>query len=818
MISPNTGRYAIRSLRKGPGFAGASILILALGIGITGAIFSVVYGVLLQSLPYGQPDRLCLLWKSIPKKNIDRDWTSYPTYQDWKRDGRGFEDLAAFLRPDGSVVNLAENDNVEQIQSAKVSANFFSVLSRSPLLGRTFTPSDISANTNLAVLSYDFWRRHFGSSRDVIGKNLVIDDAAFQVIGVMPSKFAFPAKDSQVWSPAKDTQLWLPINSDPRWPKFQTIRLADAFGVVGRLKPKVSPEQAQVEMSMVSRRLAREHADTDLDLGIRVIPLSGYLVGARLRLTLWLFLSAVVVVLLIACTNVAGLFVSRTCSRRKYYAIQIALGAGRSHILWQLFAEAVVLALAAGTIGVGLAALGVKGLTLAAPSNVPGLENVSLNALVLAFTFLISLFSAVISVLGPGWKLSVSDPQSALKEKFESGSGHGNGMYSFLVFIEFALAIVLLAATGLLLRSALRLQKVDLGFRPDHLVSMNISLHGEKYAADSQIRVFVDEAIRRVSAIPGVRSAAIGSIFLSRLPNSQLEIEGRPAAASVIDDEPATWTYVSEGFFETLGIPLLRGRFFSLSDGPVGLPVVIVNQVMARRLWPGQDPIGKRFKYNVPGYKAKDWLTVVGVVGDTVQNGPETHPISLIYYPVRQKVWDVLGLMVRTDADPTAVEMAVGKQIHLLDQTIPQAEVSTVEQQLWDMGSARRFQIELFTLFSLLATILAAVGIYGVMAYAVGQRTREIGVRVALGARRRDILVLVLGQGLAPALLGLLVGLVLALALTRTLSGLLYGVAPTDSVTYLSVCTLLFAIAGIAAYRPARRAMRVDPVIALRSE
>ena len=315
------------------------------------------------------------------------------------------------------------------------------------------------------------------------------------------------------------------------------------------------------------------------------------------------------------------------------------------------------------------------------------------------------------------------------------------------------------------------------------------------------------------------KSAAIGSVFLGRLPNSQLEVEGRPGVTSVIDDEPTTWTYVSETFFETLEIPLLRGRHFTFSGpGPGGMPVVIVSQSMARKLWPGQDPIGKRFKYNAPGSVAKDWLTIVGVVGDTVQNGPETRPISIIYYPVRQKVWDALVLIARTESEPVAMEAAIGDQIHRIDKTIPRTEPATVEQQLWELESQRRFQIELLALFSFFAIVLAGVGMYGVMANAVGQRTREIGIRMALGARRMDVLLMILRQGLIPVVLGMAAGLAIAFAFSRTLAGLLYEITSTDPITYSSVCVLLFSIAALAACVPARRATRVDPLVALRYE
>jgi predicted permease len=808
-------RYASRVLCNSPGFALTSILTLALGIGITSAIFSVVYGVLLKPSPYAHPEHLCLLWKSVPKKNLDRDWTSYPTYRDWKNDARGFDDLAAFLRPDGSIVNLTGAD-VEQVQSTKVSGNFFSVLGTPPLFGRTFTASETDRNPNLAVVSCEFWRRYFSSAKDVVGRKLEIDGISFQVIGVMPANFAFPAKESQAWSQAKDTQLWLPIQSDGRWATFQRVRIADAFGVVARVRENATIDQAQAEMSAIANQLAREHPDTDRYLGVHVVPLAIYLVGPRVRLTLALFMGAVMVVLLMACANVAGLFVSRTYARRQSVAIQIALGAGRADVLSQVLSEAILLSLVAGTAGLALAALGVKALIVVAPSDLPGLQSVRLNGYVVLFTMAVSLLSGVLSALGPAFKLSKANPQDALHERGESNR-HSTRMNSSLVFIECTLAVVLLAATGLLLRSAIRLRSVDLGFRLDHLVLESIVLHGDKYD-DAHIRSFVDEAIHRVSALPGVKSAAIGSVFLGRLPNSQLEVEGPEGATSTIDDEPATWTYVSESFFETLGIPLLRGRQFTSVDGPGGKPVVIVSQAMARRLWPERDPIGRRFRYSAPGSTAKDWLTVVGIAGDTVRNGPETRPISVIYFPVRQKVWDVLSFMVRTQSDPVAMEAAIGDQIHQIDRTLPRTDPSTVEQQLWNLGSQRRFQIDLFTLFSFFAVVLAAVGVYAVMAYAMGQRTREIGIRMALGARRIDVLLMMLRQALLPVGLGLLAGFAVALAISRTFAGLLYGVTSTDPVTYLSVCLLLLAIAAVAAYIPARHATRVDPLVALRYE
>jgi putative ABC transport system permease protein len=410
-----------------------------------------------------------------------------------------------------------------------------------------------------------------------------------------------------------------------------------------------------------------------------VVPLALYLVSPRLRLTLLLFFAAVLLVLLIACANVRGLFFSRTFSRRKTLAIQSALGARRAHILGRVLAEATVAALAACAIGVGLAKLGVKALLMMAPSDLPWLEQVTVNRYVLLFAVLVSLLSGLGSALVPAVKSSSANLQTELRG-IAASSRDSHRLHQILVFVECALAMVLLTATALLLRSAIRLQHQSIGFRTDHLLSVNLFLHGRKYDDDAQIRAFVDEAIRRVNGLPGVKSAAIGAVFLGRLPNSRLQVEGRGGSNLVLDDVPATWTYVSEDFFKTISIPILRGRSFTALDGPTSPSVVIVSQSMARRLWPGETSIGRRFKYDVPGYEAKDWLTVVGVAGDTAPDGPETEPAPVIYYPVRQKVWDALVMMVRTDSDPAALGAAVANQIHEMDKTIPRIEPTTVEE------------------------------------------------------------------------------------------------------------------------------------------
>ncbi|HET9399541.1 MAG TPA: ABC transporter permease [Candidatus Acidoferrales bacterium] len=816
MNIPSQLRLAARGLRKSPGFTAATILTLALGIGLCTAIFSVAEAVLLQPLRYHNPDRLALVWKSVPLKNIDHDWTSYPTYQDWKR-AAAFEDLTAFLRPDGSIVELADGETVEQIQSAKVSANFFNVMNTAPQFGHTFTPNEVNANPNLAVISFDFWKGKLRGTESLAGKHLTIDGADFEVIGVMPAAFEFPAKDSQVWSAAQATQIWIPINSDARWTTFQKVRIADAFGVIGRLKSQASIEGAQAEMNVLALRLAQEHADTDRELGIRVISFPRYMISSRVRLSLWLLLGAVGCVLLIACANAAGLSIARAFARRRVFAVQMALGAGRLQILAQTLAESLLICLAAGTAGTLLAGIGVRALRLVAPPGLPGIESVSVNARVLVFAAAISLLAGILSGAVPAWKLSAADPQEALRERSEAGGRGGNRARGILVSVECALAIILLAGTGLLLRSALRVQRVDLGFRPDHLLDVTVRLHGRNYQTYEQMRAFADNAIRNASEVPGVRTVAAGSVFLGRVPNSSLQIEGRAAESAIRSDEPTTWTYVSENFFRTLGIPLVAGREFSAFDGPKAPQVVIVNQHLARRLWPGENAVGKRFKYGVPG-AFSDWLTVVGVAGDTVRDGPETAPISVIYFPIGQRIWESIDFMVRTDAEPERVAGAVREAIHRADRTVPIIESSAVQAQLWRMGAQRRFQIELLGLFSAAAMALSAVGLYGLMAFAVTQRTREIGVRMALGARRGDVMAMMMRQGFAPAIVGVVAGTGLALIAARGIAALLFGVSTADPAAYASAAVVLLSVAATAVFVPVRRAMRVDPMVALRHE
>ncbi len=744
----NAVRSALHNLWRNPGFAVAAISTLALAAGVNGAMFSVIHAVMLRSLPYQNASRLCVLWKTIPRKQIDRDWTSYPTFSDWKRQNHTFEDLALFIRPDGARVIL-NADPPEQIQAARVSLNFFDLLGVPSLLGLTFTSHDKNTGTNLAILSFGLWTRRFGADPGILGRSIESDHARFQVIAVMPADFQYPSRE---------TQLWLPINADPRWPQFQVVRLADAFAAVGRLKPEVSVEQAQAGMDVIAARLARQYPATDAGLGIRVVPLRVDLAGTHLLRQLQLLLGAVGLVLLIACTNVASLFLTRGFAQRREFAIRVALGAGRSHILRHCLTEILLLGSAAGTLALAIAALGVRAMVSLAPPGLWSLNQVRLNPAVLAFTLGVALLAALLSGLGPAWKFSSSQPQQALGNRSASGSRPGSRVRGLLVFSEFALAIVLLTGTGLLLRSFARLQETDLGFPPDRLLTLHLELPEDRYSDPARTRAFVFQTLTQINALPGVSSAAVGNVFFSHLPNTTLVVEGRPARSSSLDSEPSTWSSISPGFFETMRVPLLQGRFFSAHDTSDSPRVTIVNQSLANRVWPGENPLGKRFDYGVPGERI-GLLTVVGVTRDIVQDGPGTRPISTFYLPFEQRTWPVLDLVVRTASDSSQTAEAIRRQIRRIDPSIPRFEMTTVPDYLWRLEAPQRFQIELLSTFSLLAIGLAAIGIYGVMAYAVGRRTQEIAIRMALGAQSGDVLLLILFEGLVPALAGLAVGL-----------------------------------------------------------
>jgi predicted permease len=803
-------RYAMRVLRRSPGFTIVAVLVLALAMGATTAIFSVLDAVLLRPLPYRNSGRLCVLWKSVPARNIEWDWASYPTIRDWREQNRVFDDIAVILRPEASRVTLHGFEGMEKVQGSKVQGSFFEILGGAPVLGRTFSREESERGETLTVLSYSFWQHRFHGNRGVLGQPLHLDNRSFTIIGVMPGDFQFPDKTAE---------LWLPLATDSRWPAFQQVRFADAFFALGRLRPAVSIDQARSEMNAVAARMDRQFPATDRGLGIHVIALYDQIAGAQVQRALWILGAAVLCVLLIACSNIASLLVARGASRRRELAVRAALGAGRGRLLWQLAGENVLLSLAGATAGLLIAYGGLHALLALAPADLPRSNDIGINATVLAFTFCLCIVTGLIFGLLPAFQIAGQDPCARLHAGGRASSADRgvSRTRGFLVASQFALAIVLLAGAGLLVRSFLLLNAVHPGFDTTHLLTMTIRLPDARYGEESRITGFFEEAIRKVEALPGVRGAAVGpavtASLLGNVPNVNIVVEG---GLQTLDSPRHGRELVSDGYFRTLGIPLRVGRLFSSEDRRGGPGVAVINETMARHFWPSESAIGKRFKQALPGEPGQ-WITVVGVVGDVLYNR-DGSLVPVFYRPIRQWAPIEMPLVVRTERTPLQMAAAVRRTIRSVDPVVPYFEITTAEQGLQELDRPRRFQTELIGAFAATALMVAALGLYGLMSYSVEQRRKEIGIRVALGATSGQVARLILGQGLRWSLAGVLVGLGGALVFGQALSSLLFGVGATDPATLASVTVVLAAVTAAASILPTRRATLVDPNVALREE
>jgi putative ABC transport system permease protein len=825
-------RYGLRMLAKNPGFTLVAVLTLTLGIGANTAIFSVVNAVILRPLPYYDPGRLAMLWTDDPKHDLHEVGTSYPTFLDWRSQSQAFAEMAIFK--DDQLV-LTSKDETERILGALVSANFFPLMGVKPALGRAFSADEEERGERVVVLSHKLWQRRFGGSPDAIGKTVELISGKggrnqAQIIGVMPASFDFPNKETQLWEPT--TMYW-------RWQRESADRSFSTWRVIGRLKPKATWQEAQAEMTALGQRLAQAYPSTDANFpgfAVNVVPLLDQITGKNLQLALWVLLGAVSFVLLIACVNVANLLLARGAAREREFAIRAALGAGRVRLVRQLLTESVILAAGAGMIGLGLAAAGVRALTVLAPPGIPRLDEVRLDTNVLLFTIGLSLVSGLLFGLVPAWKMSLQHPNAALKEggKGTSSGLRLNELRGLLVVAECAMAIVLLTGAALLLRSFLRLQSINPGFKPEGVLlvrlSPPLSLRGSGAA-----EAFFEQLRERIGALPGVEAVdAIDDFLLRGNPNESISIEGRPALSEGETSQLAS-SNVSPGFFQTMGVPLRQGRFFSRADAltkvkllstPLmpALPsseqarfapaeAVVINEAFARRFFPSEDPIGKRFYFGPP--TKIYWYEIVGVVGDMHRQGLEKQPIPEYFGP---HVSGTADLVVRTSADPLLLAAAVREAIWSVDKSTMIVNVTTAESRLGELSAQRRLNTWLLALFAALALALAMIGIYGIMHYAVAQRTHEIGVRLALGARASDVLWLIIRQGMKLTLIGVAVGLFAALWLTRVMTHLLFEVSAHDPVTFAGVALLLASVALLACYLPARKASQVDPMIALRYE
>lgn len=797
-------RFAWRSLWKNPGLTLIAVIALALGIGANTAIFSVVYGVLLKTLPFPDPLRVIRLVDSNPSAGLPRFSTSPPDFADWRAQNTVFSHLAANQRDN---LNLTGDGDPERLRAARVSGDFFNVFGAKPLLGRPLLPSeDTPGGPKVTVLSYQLWQRRFGADPAIVGKRLILNGESTLVAGVMPASFEVPQR----------TELWVPmqmvITEDQRGGHF--------LGVTGRLKPGVSIERAQVEMTGITARIATAHPLSNEGWGVNLIPLRDLMVE-DIRPALFVLLGAVGLVLLIACANVANLLLSRLAAREREVAVRTALGAGRGRLIRQFLTESMLLSVVGGLLGVLLAWRGTPLLLALFGNRIPRAQEIGVDGTVLAFTILLSLGTGLLFGLLPALHASRSDLQSSLRDGAKgSGDRRGRRTRSVLVFAEVAIAIVLLVGAGLLVRSLLELQNVQPGFRADHALSVQIQLPESSYPEEPKQAAFFRDLLPRLAAIPGVQNAAAGYPLPFTGSNYMLAFaaEGQAPAKTLSDTPAANMGFVSPDYFATLAIPIRDGRVFDDHDSLESEKVIVVNRSLADQIWPGVSPVGKRVTFGVPVNAESEWMRVVGVVADVRHGELNDQPGLQAYLPLLQSPSTEAALVVRTAGSPGAMTSAVAAAVREVDPALPVANPKTLDQLLADSVAAPRANAVLLALLAGLALVLAAFGVYGVLSYSVAQRTREIGLRMALGAAAGDVLRQLLREGLSTVLAGIATGLVGAFFLARTLRSLLYGVTESDPVTFIGVPLVLLVVAMLATWIPARRATRVEPVVALRYE
>ncbi len=774
-------RYGARMLFKNPGFTLIAVITLSLGIGANTAIFSVVNSVLLRPLPYEAPDRLVYVWDSNPTAGFPRFASSPPNFADWRRQQQSFEYLAAFL---GWSFNLTGRGEPERLQGARVSAEMFTLLGVKPLLGRTFLAEEDKAGKNrVALLSRALWQRRFAEDRNVIGQSIMLNGESYTIIGVIPPDFLVPSQ----------SELWIPGGFDDL-----TRRGNHMLGVIGRLKPGMTLAQAQTDMETIASRLEQQYPDTNKGWGVRLVPLFDVVVG-DVRLALWVMLGAVGFVLLIACVNVANLLLARAAARQREVAIRVALGAGRWRIVRQLLTESVLLALAGGTLGLLLSVWGVEMLTSLSAGGIPRVEEIGVDHRALGFTLLVSLLTGLVFGLAPALQSSKPELNESLKESGKGGETgrRGNRVRSLLVVVEIAMSLVLLIGAGLLLRSFLRLQQVKLGFQPENVMTAQISLPPAKYSNDQQRNNFFQNLLQQISAAPGVESAGvIDPLPLVGDATWEFFIEGGPLLSNG-RGQNTNFRRCTPDYFRTMGVPLLGGRLFTDRDTAESEQVVIINETLRRRFFPNADPLGKRIAFDGAN---GPWHTIVGVVGVVRHLGLDQEAGLELYRPFAQEPNRSVTLVVKSSLERVSVVASIRREVSKLDAEQPIHSISPMTEIIARDIAPERFNLALLAVFAAVALLLAVIGVYGVMSYAVTQRTREIGVRIALGAQAPDLLKLVVGQAMWLVLAGVASGVGGALTLTHLIKKLLFEVESGDPLTFIAGAT------------------KVDPMIALRCE
>ena len=797
--------YALRRLVKAPAFTVVAVVTLALGIGANTAIFSVVNGVLLKPLPYPESERLVGVYHTA---NGRRAVMSGPNFTDVARTATSFENAAAIST--GRMILTGQGEPI-RIPVANVSASLFNVLRVRPILGRTFNADENTpGRTSIVVLSYGLWQQRFGGDPDVVGRRIQLDGVSREVVGVTPQGFSYPA----------DRQAWLPVEYDQNFVTRQ--RGAWYLDVVARLKPGVTTQQSATEVETIGRNLAREYPDADAEIGMTTYPLREAMVG-DIRRAVFVLLGAVGFVLLIACANVANLLLARAAAREPEMAVRTALGAGRGRLVRQLLTESIILALVGAAFGLLLAVWGVEFLTSLKPQGIPRLDNIRIDGAVVLFTMAIAVVTGVLFGVAPAFT-ATRGLTASLKE---GGRGAvtargGARLRGALVVAELALAVMLLAGAGLLMRSFIKLQAVDPGFRPEQALTFELTLPEARYKEDPQIISFFDRLLPRLRALPGVRAAAA----VMGLPLSGMdfvisfEVEGRPPVPP--SQRPAMQVRVATpDYFSTIGIPLKRGRGFSDDDRQGTTPVVLITETAARMFFPNEDPIGKTIKLGWGrggGARRRAGGEVVGIVGDVKEAGLDEPNPPHIYMPLRQWPVGFMSIVVKTATPPPTLADAARTEVYAVDPNLPVSNVRTLDEIVARSISQPRFYMLLLAIFAGVALALAAIGIFGVLSYAVAQRTREIGIRMALGAQQHTVIGLVVREAMLLVAFGVASGTIAALVLSRTMTKMLFSVAPTDPATFAIVAAGLLAVALLASYLPARRATRVDPVVALRTE
>ena len=809
-------RYAARMLRKNPGFTATAIFVLAIGIGANTAIFSVIEAVLLRPLPYKEPTRLVRLADIEDPRD---GGFLYGDLETWTSQTWALEDLAVYYRDGGwSRVTLNGDRESEFVQGGFVSASFFTLLGISPELGRVFSADEAARRERLVVLGHGLWIRRFGASPDVIGKTLQMSGFDWQVIGVMPASFQMPFQDTGFWAPLETNSTWNDPalrTIDPDHNRYFYAR----WQAMARLKPNMGLTQAQNEMKTAFARVNQDRPDPNRGSGINVVPLRIDL-DPNTRLALGVLFAAVLFVLLIACANIASLMMAQGASRQREMVLRTVLGAGTSRLVRQVFTESLLLALLCGFAGLVLAYFAVGGIVALAPPGVPRLDQAGINPNVLAFTAAICLVAAILFGLVPALKVSRPDPNEVLKSGGRlSGSRDVKRTRSVLIVAEFASAIVLLAAAGLLVRSYLAIESLDLGFNPGKILTIRVA--PPSGASPVTASALYDRVLESVRSLPRVEAGgAIDGLFeLDALRNLGLRAVSDRAPEPRESWTPLVWQSIRGDYFQAMGTPLLQGRYFSLDDGPNASLVAIIDESMARRYWPGDDPIGKRIKGQDRRGRDDDWVTIIGVVADTRRNGLDRQPIPHVYEWYLQRNYPFTpDLVVRASGDPMGLAGPLRQAVREQDSAAIVSPVTTVEQQLSSQLTPRRFQMSLLIMFSLIALVLSAAGIYGVMHYWVAHRTREIGIRMAIGAEQRAVMGLVIKEGAKLSLAGVIIGLGSAFILMRLMKSLLFGVSPADPLTFVGISAFLCCVALLACYVPARRAMKIDPMSALRCE